>query len=244
MPTVLTSGFAVRLTTLFDWDVRFTGYRWDAESGLYSVRHRAYNFALGCWLTRDPIGITDDALHLMLYCFDNPINNIDPSGTSPESQARICCAFGLRYHLSKCVNLFTCRFGVVTSDAMTVARDEADKLFTEGALDIRHRAIRHCIASAILARDYGCSCAYCIGSSREEFQNKCERQPEREGTRGEFNNGQGRLIAGCGTSAFGNYTGSSGESNKSLSLADIVSSCSDKLRGGLLDTAEDQFNRP
>jgi RHS repeat-associated protein len=53
-PTVLTPGFVLRLATLWDWEARYAGYRWDAESGLYQVRNRVLQPLVG-WVQRDPL---------------------------------------------------------------------------------------------------------------------------------------------------------------------------------------------
>jgi hypothetical protein len=36
--TVLTAGFGVQVASNYDWEVRYAGYRWDGESGLYQVQ--------------------------------------------------------------------------------------------------------------------------------------------------------------------------------------------------------------
>ena len=69
-----------------------------------------------------------------------------------------------------------------------------------------HRAMRHCIASGLLARDVGCECAECVGTKRELFNylygpffgasfNKQQTLGATE--RALTNNRQGRLCAGC-----------------------------------------------
>jgi RHS repeat-associated protein len=82
LPTVLTPTFGLRSATLWDWETRYAGYRWDAESGLYQVRHRFYNAVLGCWLSRDPLGggLQGAGLSLYLYVKGNPVSAIDPLG--------------------------------------------------------------------------------------------------------------------------------------------------------------------
>ena len=51
-----------------DWanTILFAGYRRDAETGLYHVRHRMYDVRLGLWLTRDPEGYVDG---MSLYAY-------------------------------------------------------------------------------------------------------------------------------------------------------------------------------
>jgi RHS repeat-associated protein len=79
---VLTPGFSARVASLWDWDTRFAGYKWDKESGFFQVRNRTYHAVLGCWTTRDPMG-TPSVLNLYEYVNSKPVTHVDPQGLVP-----------------------------------------------------------------------------------------------------------------------------------------------------------------
>jgi RHS repeat-associated protein len=58
---------------------RYTGRRYDAETGLYYYRARYYSPQLGRFLQVDPVGYKDD-VDLYTYVGNDPLDKTDPSG--------------------------------------------------------------------------------------------------------------------------------------------------------------------
>jgi|GEM_PF-959907 len=85
LATYKTDAFGVPLKTTGNSSqpFQYTGQQRDAESGLYDLRARMYDPAIGRFLSRDPTfgAITNPlSLNRFTYALDNPVGNEDPSG--------------------------------------------------------------------------------------------------------------------------------------------------------------------
>lgn len=66
--------------------IRYRGYYFDTETKLYYLNSRYYNPAFGRFISPDTLSILDETkaqingLNLYMYCGDNPVMNVDPSG--------------------------------------------------------------------------------------------------------------------------------------------------------------------
>ena len=77
-------------TTLAEYcRIRYRGYYYDTRTGLYWVQTRYYNPDWCRWISPDSVSYLDSesphGLNLYLYCGNDPINYVDPSGHSWES---------------------------------------------------------------------------------------------------------------------------------------------------------------
>lgn len=67
---------------------QYTGREWDAATGLYYYRARAYDADTGRFLQEDPIFFSGGDLNIYRYVGSNPINFSDPSGLSSAAIER------------------------------------------------------------------------------------------------------------------------------------------------------------
>ena len=70
--------------------IRYRGYYFDTETGLYWVQTRYYNPEWCRWISPDSMGYLDPGsphgINLYCYCGNDPINYVDPTGYAPILQ--------------------------------------------------------------------------------------------------------------------------------------------------------------
>ena len=67
--------------------LRYRGYVYDGETGLYYLQSRYYNPEIGRWLNADGVVASVGSVHgnnAFAYCFNNPTNMYDPNGLWPK----------------------------------------------------------------------------------------------------------------------------------------------------------------
>ena len=68
--------------------LRYRGYYYDSETGFYYVSSRYYDPEIGRWLNADSViaGVGGHVLghNMFAYCFNNPMNMVDYTGSWPE----------------------------------------------------------------------------------------------------------------------------------------------------------------
>ena len=66
--------------------IRYRGYYFDSETGLYYLKSRYYDPQVGRFINADGLVSTGQGIlgnNMFAYCNNNPVNNVDPTGKSP-----------------------------------------------------------------------------------------------------------------------------------------------------------------
>lgn len=109
----LAAGIAMAVILLID-QTAYRGYTYDFETGLYYCQNRYYSPAWGRFISMDdPAQLTlniDEPLNanLYTYCYNDPVNNIDPNGRSSYSFTGV----GLQAEMSACLLSFAGEVGI------------------------------------------------------------------------------------------------------------------------------------
>ena len=76
--------------------LRYRGYVYDTETGLYYVSSRYYNPEVGRWINADNqiAGVGGEILgyNMFAYCMNNPVNMSDPTGNWPKWATKLAAA--------------------------------------------------------------------------------------------------------------------------------------------------------
>ena len=79
--------------------IRYRGYYYDVETGLYYLQSRYYDPEVGRFINADGImagiGGNDNGYNLFAYCFNNPVNLIDSEGNWPKWMKYVAAAAGI-----------------------------------------------------------------------------------------------------------------------------------------------------
>lgn len=109
----LAAGIAMAVILLID-QTAYRGYTYDFETGLYYCQNRYYSPAWGRFISMDdPAQLTlniDEPLNanLYTYCYNDPVNNVDPNGRSSYSFTGV----GMQAEMSACLLSFAGEVGI------------------------------------------------------------------------------------------------------------------------------------
>jgi RHS repeat-associated protein len=84
-PTILSANNTPLSTSAFGNRFMFQGREYFREIDLYDYRHRFYDPFIGRFIQTDPIRFDAGDMNLFRYCDDDPVDNTDPTGLTPQA---------------------------------------------------------------------------------------------------------------------------------------------------------------
>jgi RHS repeat-associated protein len=261
-PTFLNANWSVIGSSAFAWTHLHQGGRFSGTASLYHFRNRDLSPNLGRWEKNDPIGYAGD-VNLYRFVANSPLNLLDPQGTlhwlvhssrtkgnyvQPPATWFPNEGWYAAYNCHTSCPLSASKVERAANSAHTEGHRRTRELLPDVAVeDIRHRAIRHCIASGLLARALGCACSWCLGKYRERYQQDADgNQTPAETAQAIANNEHGLRCAGCRPkkgSPVGLHPSTWVNPDKGFpSIDDIVQCCKKLLDDKKLDLDEKPSN--
>lgn len=117
---------------------RYRGYRYDTETGLYSLHSRYYDPETGRFINADDrvVGVGGNILgyNLYAYCMNNPVNMSDPSGHWPQWIKNVASAVvnAVKKAASAVVNTVKSAVSSFTKPYSNVAKTSSNNLPPKG----------------------------------------------------------------------------------------------------------------
>ena len=177
-------------TTTFDQPFAYTGREWDAATGLYHYRARAYDAETGRFLQEDPIGFAAGDLNVYRYVLSNPLSYTDPTGKSAAATyikngaiagGYVGALHGIGSNLNCILGSFAAFFELLDGDSYAISDTSIDlkgctaKVIKDVAVDTVKGAVAGGVAGGAL---YACGLNYancvCTVASIALFSNSPE----------------------------------------------------------------------
>ncbi len=134
--------------------LRYRGYVYDQETGLYYVSSRYYDPEIGRWINAD--GVMSDVggdirgYNLFAYCMNNPVNMSDPTGNWPSWATKLVAAVAVVAVVAAVAAITVATAGAGTAAAVIAvgaAKGAAIGLVTGAAIGAGTAAVNHRVST-------------------------------------------------------------------------------------------------